>query len=93
MFHFQAVQLNFVRLMLGLLLQPTSSRRKFVLLLARFRANVERQLADRRHIVDGATQLVQLFANAEQLTGIRGQIVAITFACFATVLLVSTEIG
>lgn len=76
----QSEQFNFVGFMLSFLLQPTSSRGQFVLLLARFRSNVKRQLAHRRHVVDDASQLVQLLSNCIELLCIWRQIVAITFA-------------
>lgn len=86
MFRFQSVQFDLVGFVLCLLLQAASPRGQFVLLLPGFRPCVERQLADRRHVVDHPAELVQLLADAVQLFRIRCQIVAVTFACLATVL-------
>lgn len=85
-FRLQPVQLDLVRFVLCLLLQPAGPRRQLVLFLARLRARIERQLANGLHVVDDAAELVQLLANVVQLARIRRQIVAVTLPRLAAVL-------
>lgn len=54
-FRFQTVQFNLVRFVLSLLLQTTCTRCQLIFLFPRFRPHIERQLADRRHIVYSST--------------------------------------
>lgn len=82
----ESVKLNFVGLVLRLLLQPTRSGGQLVLLLPCLGAHVERQLADGRHIVNNAPQLVQLFADVIQFPGVRRQVVSVPFPGLSAVL-------
>lgn len=85
-FSFQPVELNLIGLVLGLLLQTASSRCQLILLFARLWSHIEWQLTDRRHVVDGAAQFIQLLANVVQFSRIRCQIVTIALTCLTAVL-------